>query len=243
MSRPYVKRPSQFRFYRPPTLESDFDNFLDGQLPNQVMDFTLLHDWYAQFEDGYEPTIIRGELYPDATKSRYENTDSNMNFRASLSSGIHKGDMIIASNNQQPYLLDWEVHLESNNAPSRALRCNFYLSISRYMDDVVDERGYVIEEKGWTKIVDAIPCNAYRYDGRPEFSAASGTPGITANAYTILSVQYNDQTKLIRVDDTFQWGDDTYEIVDVSRVGLALDDERGCLTLRCRHTAGGFSYD
>ena len=208
-----------------------------------MLDFTLLHDWYEQFEEGYKPTIIRGELYPDSSKSRYENTDANTNFRASLTAGIRKGDYIIASNNNMIYLLDWEVHLETNNAPSRALRCNFYLTIQRYTDPTIDERGYEIEDSGGYKtIVDAIPCNAYRYDGRPEFSASSSTPGITPNAYTILNVQYNEQTKLIHVDDRFIWGDDTYEIVDVSRVGLSIDSTSGCLTLRCRRDTGGLNY-
>lgn len=82
-----------------------------------VMDFTLLPDWYDQFKGGYEPHIIRGELYADTAKSRYSNTDNNMNIRCDVNSGIKKGDMIIASNNGEVFLLDWEVALQHNNAP------------------------------------------------------------------------------------------------------------------------------
>ena len=95
MSIPYVPAESTYNFYIPPTLESDFDNFLNHDVPHMVMDFELLHDWYDQFADDYEKKIIRGELYPDATKSRYTNTDNNQNFRASVSSGVQKGDIVI----------------------------------------------------------------------------------------------------------------------------------------------------
>ena len=206
------------------------------------MDFTLLHSWYDQYKDGYEPTTIRGELYPDSTKSRYENTDANMNIRCSLDSGIQKGDMVIASNDNRVYLLDWEVYAETNNRPSRALRCNMLLTIKRFVDEVTDDRGYLIQEAGVQTIVDALPVNAYRYDGRPEYSVSSGTPGIAPNALTLMTVQYNEQTMHIHDNDEFIWANDTYRVIDVSRVGLDVNETRGCLTLRCQKKAGGLHY-
>lgn len=241
--RPYVKRPSTSSFPLPATLESDFDNFLDGDLPHQVMDWILLPDWYAQFEKEYEEKTIRGEIYPDSTKSRYENTDSNMNFRASISSGIKKGDMIISTEDGQPYILDWDVELESNNAPSRALRCNFRLTVSRWEPDVTDDMGYLIEEGGLKAFVDRLPVNAYRYDGRPEFSASSGTAGISPNALTLLTCQLNTRTAQLRIGDKYLWGPDEYEIIDISRVGLDVDETYGTLKIQSKKTAGGIDYD
>lgn len=240
MSRPYRDEPTRSRFYLPPTLKDDFDTFLDGDLPNQVVDATLLHDWFAQFEDGYEPLVIRAEIYPDSTKSRYENTDSSLNIRCSRSSGIQKGDMMIA--NDIIYLLDWEVSLESNNAPSRALRCNFYLDIQRYSKGEVDARGKRITPPGMTTIVDHLPANGYRYDGRRQYSASSGQPGVSPNAATLITVQYNVQTQNIHVNDEFQWGDEIYQVVDINRSGLNLDQTRGCLIIWCNEKAGGLDY-
>ena len=264
MPYPYTPKRTTKRFYVPKTLAADFEEFLQNDIPNQVMDFELLHSWYDKFEENYVPQYIRGEIYPDSTKSRYSNTDNNMNFRAAVNSGIQKGDMIIQPDGTI-FILDWEVALESNNAPSRALRCNMNLTVKRNRPEVttnsgylsddddnvqIDEDGFVIHDdptqepgperiEGETVIVESIPANAYRYDGRPEYSAVSGTPGVTPNALTLMTVQYNDQTKNIRVDDTFIWGNEIYKIVDVSHVGVHIDETHGTLTLQAKKASGG----
>lgn len=240
MSIPYVPQGTSKRFRVPRTLAADFTAFLNQDIPNQVMDFELVPDWYARYEDGYEKVFIRGEIYPDSTKSRYENTDNNMNFRADVHSGIKKGDMLIQPD-KTVFILDWFVALESNNAPSRALRCNMLLNIKRYVEEEVDDDGYVIEHEHFEDVVQEIPANAYRYDGRPEYSAVSGTPGLSPNALTLLTVQYNDQTKNIQESDGFVWGGDTYEIVDVNTVGLDIGGDFGTLKLQARKKAGGMN--
>jgi len=266
MSIPYVPQGTSKRFRVPRTLAADFDAFLDRDIPNTNMNFELLHCWYDKFEQGYEPTYIRGEIYPDSTKSRYENTDNNMNLRCSLTSGIRKGDMVIEPDGTI-YILDWEVHLQSNNAPTRAVRCNMVLNVVRHQDTIevdentivgedgvlIDEDGFVIEQKPQEDtsyltdqtltIVEDIPCNAYRYDGRPEYVAVSGTPGADPNALTLMTVQYNDQTKNIHIDDEFVWGDETYFIIDVNRVGVNIGGQYGVLKLQAKKKAGGLRYD
>ena len=240
MSIPYVPQGTTKRFRVPRTLAADFDAFLNQDIPNTVMDFELLHDWYDKFKKNYEPTYIRGELYPDSTKSRYENTDNNMNIRCSLTSGIRKGDMVIEPDGTI-YILDWDGHKESNNIPSRAVRCNMKLTIKRFQEAEVDDMGYVRpnSKEDWKTIVNAIPANAYRYDGRPEFVAVSGTPGAIVNALTLMTVQFNEQTKNIHVEDVFEWGDETYEVVDINRVGVDINNKYGTLKLQYKKKAGG----
>lgn len=236
---PYVPQETSKRFKVPRTLAADFRAFLNQDLPNQVMTFELIPDWYAQFNDGYEQKFIRGEIYPDSTKSRYENTDNNMNFRADVESGIKKGDMLIEPDGTI-YLLDWAVHLESNNAPSRAVRCNTRLTIERYVPPECDEEGYRIHGTGGTqKIVDNLPVNAYRYDGRPEYSAVSGQPGISPNALSLMIVQYNDCTKKITIGDKYIWGIDEYEIVDIDPVGIDITGTFGTLKIQAKKASGG----
>lgn len=253
MSIPYVPQGTTKRFRVPRTLAADFDAFLDHDIPNTVMDFELLHNWYDQFEEEYEPVYIRGELYPDSTKSRYENTDNNMNIRCSLTSGIQKGDMVIEPD-KTIYILDWDGHKESNNIPSRALRCNLYLTVYEWEGAEVDDEGYLVDEMGYVvsgetynrkagnrkkKITDSLPANAYRYDGRPEYVAVSGTPGTMAGVLTLMTVQFNDQTKNIKIGHFFDWRDATYEIVDVNPVGVNIDGEYGTLKLQAKRAAGG----
>lgn len=254
MSIPYVPQGTSKRFKVPRTLAADFTAFLNQDIPNAVMDFELVPDWIERTQnEGYEKKYIRGEIYPDSTKSRYENTDNNMNFRADINSGIKKGDMIIEPDGTV-YILDWAVHLESNNAPSRAVRCNIYLTIQRWKDAETDEEGYVVDDLGYAistekyiqgaegehkVIVDHIPANAYRYDGRPEYVAVAGTPGTIAGALTLLTVQYNEQTKKIQIGDKFDWNNATYEIVDIDAVGLDISGEYGTLKLQAKRAAGG----
>ena len=240
MQKPYVPAGTKTRFFRPPTLAQDFTEFLDGDIPNTVMDFTLLTDWYNQFDHGYEPHIIRGELYADTAKSRYSNTDNNMNIRCDIASGIKKGDMLIASNNDDVYILDWEVALQSNNAPSRALRCNFNLTVERMMPEVTDDLGMLIEEEGMKKIVDALPANAYFYDGRnASFFAANNIPGVSPEVNALITIQFNRYTKNLKVGDEFIWGNDQYIITDISYVGVNRAGTQGTLALQSFQKPGG----
>lgn len=201
------------------------------------MSFEWLPNWFDRLAGDYVPKYIRGELYPDSTKSRYENTDNNLNIRCSESSGIKKGDMVV-DEDANVYVLDWEVSLQANNAPSRALRCNMFLTVERYHEEITDEYGYLIEPEGWSPIFEQLPANAYRYDGRPEYSAISYVPGVIPNALTLMTLQYNDKTKHIRIDDRFIWGNETYTIVDIDYVGIGLDG-RGTLKLQAKKSAGG----
>lgn len=244
MSIPYVPSGTSKRFFVPRTLAADFDRYLEQDIPNTNMDFEILKCWYDKFKEDYEPQYVRGEIYPDSTKSRYENTDNNMNIRCSVKSGIRKGDMLIQPDGTI-FLLDWEVALQSNNAPSRALRCNMILNIKRFdngEEDIYDDEGFRIDDRHGKKhedIVPPIPANAYRYDGRPEYTIVSGTPGAVPGALTLMTVQYNQYTDKIHVDDIFEWGNETYRIVDVNRVGIHLSGRHGTLKLQARKAEGG----
>lgn len=202
------------------------------------MDFVIHKDWFAQFADGYEESTIRGEIYPDSTKSRYTNMDNYMNIRADVDSGIRKGDMLVDPNGVI-YLLNWEVALQSNNAPSRALRCNMHLTVYRHQEEVVDEYGFEIEPEQDVVLVDRLPANAYRYDGRPEYTAVSGTPGMTPDALTIVSVQYNDKTKIIKENDKFIWANEEYMVVDINYTDVNEMNNSGVMIIQAKKAPGG----
>lgn len=226
------------KFFVPPTLEKDFDDFLNTDVPNQVQGYELLKDWYAQLDSGYKPTIVRCEVYPDSTKSRYENTDNYVNVRASLSSGIVKGDMLRDAEGNI-YVLDWDILKETNNIPTRGLRCNMFLTVERVVPDETDQWGYLIQEAGLATIVNQLPCNSYRYDGRPEYATHTATPGITVNALTITTAQYNDQTKNLKIGDEFIWGNEWFTIVDIDWSGVDKTAAHGTLRIVSRKKAGG----
>lgn len=238
MSKSYIPESTSKRFYVPRTLASDFSEFLSYDIPNTVMDFELLPNWFERTNKNYVPEYIRMEIYPDSSKSRYTNTDNFMNVRAAVDSGIKKGDMIVSPDGTT-YLLDWFVELQSNNAPSRALRCNMLLSMMRYHEEKTDELGYLISEEGYSPLFDNLPVNVYRYDGRPEYSAIAGTPGVSPDALTILTIQYNNLTKEIRADDKFIWAGETYVVIDVNYSGVHYTRDAGVIVLQCKKMPGG----
>lgn len=227
------------KFFIPPTLVKDFKDFLQSDLPGAIFDYEILHSWYDQFKEDYKPVTQRAEIYPDATKSRYADTDNNLNIRFAYDSEIVKGDYIIEGGTGTVYLLDWDIPPEPNNKSSRALRCNVKLTFQRYQKAITDKWGYLVQEEGMTTIAEEIPANAYRYEGRPEFSAIQGTPGIAANALSVISVQLNEQTQNLRVDDEFLWGNEIYTVIDVGRVGVNIDGTHGVLSIQARKKAGG----
>ena len=252
MSIPYEKKASRSHFFVPKTLESDFDTFLENDIPDVVGDFTAYRDWFARLEEDYEPYVIRGEIYPDTTKSRYEDTDNNLNIRFSKSADILKGDYIEDSHGVI-YLLDWEIAPESNNKASRAVRCNLNMEVRRFRnnpinadgDVLVDEMGYVIETPStpedtvdYDVIVPGVPVNAYHYDGRPEYSVIAASPGVVPNNLVILNVQYNSHTANIKLDDYFHWGDSDYVIMDVNYVGMNMFSNTGVLKIQAKKKAG-----
>lgn len=232
-TKPYEKESSQSIFYVPKTLEDDFDRFLENDIPGAVQDYQWIQDWFHQ-EDC---PLIRGELYANSSKSRYANTDNALNFRTNRRNAIRKGDMLV-----NPfgviYVLDWTVTPESNNMPSRALLCNTTLSFLRFRNERTDERGYLIDPEGWDVIVPPIPVNIYRYEGRPEFVATDGQAGINPNALTMLTLQYNDVTKVLRVGDMFDYAHARYEVIDVDYAGVD-NYKSGTILLQSKKTAGG----
>lgn len=237
MSKPYIPVPSTRQFFIPPTLATDFDKFLENDIPNVVMDFKLYHNWYDQYEENYEETVIRGEIYPNATKSRYENMGNQSNFRAGTESGIVQGD-IVEDLNGDLYILDWNIEHQANNRSTRATLCNSYITFKRYVNEEVDEDGYLVTEAGYTDIAKDMPCNISRYDGRPEFSSYAGTPGVRTDALTTVYIQWNDNTKHIRIGDDFIWFDDGYRVIDIDYVDIDIAKTHGVIKLVCGKKAG-----
>lgn len=66
--------------------------------------------------------------------------DNQLNFRASVSSGIKAGDIAVDPNGKI-YLLDWDIEPEPNNASTRALTCNAYITVQRYQNEQTDTNG------------------------------------------------------------------------------------------------------
>lgn len=225
------------KFYVPPTLKQDFDNFLSSDVPDQVRDVQLIKDWYAIESEDYTPTIIRAEIYPDSSKSRYINTDLSLNVRFSKDADVKQGDYIKVDDDI--FILNWHVFKMSNNKPSRLQYCNTRLTFTKFQDAIVDNRGLITQPAGRVNIAENIPANVYRYDGRPEWSVNRSAPGVNADAQTMLCIQYNQKTANIRAWDQFIWGGVEYVVADVHYTGMNPNLNDGMLSLQAKKKAGG----
>lgn len=62
-------------FLIPPTIISDYENYLMTEVPNAVFDFRRLRSWYDVYEDSIEPYMLRAEYFPINWKSKVGNSD------------------------------------------------------------------------------------------------------------------------------------------------------------------------
>lgn len=88
-------------------------------------------------------------------------------------------------------------------------------------------------------IAPMIPISHTEYAGRPDYTAAQGQPGINADHLINVSLQWNEKTKNIRIDDEFVLGAYTYRVVNVSIAEVNIDQTYGVLILNAKRIAGG----
>lgn len=225
------------KFKIPSTAKTAFNDFLEtAGIEEQVFECEV-------YEDYYESTAkkARVELYPESSKSRYDNSDARINARfKSTDTFIDKGVMI-KDNLGKWYVVDWRVQPQTDNRATRALYCNEAFTFYRDMDEEVDDRGIVIREEHAEIITDDCPCNIFLYDGRPEYSANSSAPGTVSNNLAIITIQFNSQTKDIRIDDYLKFGIDMYSVINVSYSGVENYNDggdKGILVIQCKKVPG-----
>ena len=56
---PAIVRDSELSFYYPPTLQDDYAQFLNTDIPYATYTFELIPDWYKKSEPDYESTFVR----------------------------------------------------------------------------------------------------------------------------------------------------------------------------------------
>ena len=226
------------KFYIPPTLEQDFIDWLNTDVPNINYDFELVRDWYARSQEGYEPVSLRAMLFSIEWKSKVGNSDANSNFKTSYAVPIRKGDIVIRADGSI-FMLNWTVQRHPNNQSTQAIDCNARLEFTRHVDEKLDARGYLLEEAHDAVVAPAIPCVFSEYTGRPDYAASYNTPGISADHLLNVQVQYNPTTKAIRVGDDFMLYGHRYRVVNWVGTEIDMTASYGIINLMARKAAGG----
>lgn len=235
------------RFRDPVTLYSDWHNELYEDKPYVNWWFDIIHDWYEQFEDNYEPYKIRAQQTPIDWKSKIGNSDMSTNFKVEHTAEIYKGDYAIREDGTV-YLLNWNVQNHANNQATQSVECNDYITFMRERRTEVDRDGFLMpidplmeysKDDRYEIIVKDIPASHSLYTGRPDYSISTGIPGITSNDLMTVYVQWNEKTKNIRVDDIFKIGIFTYHVVDIVTSEVRLDKSHGVQDLYAKRLPGG----
>lgn len=233
------------RFRDPVTLYSDWHNELYEDKPYVNWWFDIVHDWYNKPE---EPYRIRAQQTPIDWKSKIGNSDMSTNFKVEHNVEIYKGDYAIREDGAL-YLLNWNVQNHANNQATQSVECNDYLTFKREHRIASDRYGYALPEKKdgveldetgkYEIIVKDIPTSHSLYAGRPDYSISSGMPGINSNDLISVYMQWNAETKKIRIDDEFKIGIFDYRVVDISTAEVHIDKKHGVLSVFGKRVAGG----
>ena len=151
---------------------------------------------------------------------------------------VRKGDIVIREDGNV-YMLNWNVTSHANNQATQIVECNAQVEFTRYFDDKVDSRGFLMEPGGRKVVVPLIPISHQEYAGRPDYSVNTAQPGTTPDHLITVSVQWNSTTKNIELDDEFIIGDFTYHVNNISIAEGQIDKDYGVLTLNAKRVAGG----
>lgn len=237
--KPFVGAPGSTQFYIPPHIQSDFENYLETDVPNANFTFELIRDWTLRGTEGYEPIFLRAELFPINWKSNFANADHVMNFKTDLRTVVTKGDIVIRDDGQLRHL-NWKVERHINDQSTQAQECNLMMTVKRRVDDKVDNKtGYLIEKASDQVIISNHPCAIYQYDGRPYYDVNFNSPGVTADALTMFQIQWNSGTSQLRISDEFYWFVDRYRIINLDYSGINIGGEHGILKAHARKVVGG----
>lgn len=212
------------KFYIPPTVQSDFTDWLNTDVQNANYTFRMIRDWYDQ----QELPEIRAMYFPIAWKSKIGNSDANSNFKTDYGVIIRKGDLAIREDGGI-YMLNWTVQRNPNNQSSQAIACNAKLTFMREVEEKLDDRGFLLEEAGTIEIAPDMPCVYAEYTGRPDYASSYNTPGISPDHLLVVQVQFNSHTDGIRLGDEFELTHTRYRIVNRVDSEVELNREYGII--------------
>ena len=180
---------------------------------------------------------IRATYFPIAWKSKIGNSDANSNFKTGYGWEIRKGDIAVREDGTI-YMLNWQVQRNPNNQSTQAIACNARLSFARHMDEVLDDRGYLISGATEKSIAPDMPCVYAEYTGRPDYAANYNTPGISADHLLTVQLQLNAKTDEIRLGDTFELMHSKYRVVNRVDSEIEIEHRHGIINLMARRIAG-----
>jgi hypothetical protein len=219
---------------------SDYKKYLYTDIPNVTGTFELLYNWYDRDKDGYEPLEMRAEMFPINWKSKMGTSDASLNFYTHLDILIYKGNYVIDKNGDV-YMLNWTVTKEINCQHTQAAKCNHMLKLERVQEEKWGSDGRLVQEGGTHIVFDSIPAMLSEYAGRPDYTPNYNAPGIVPDMLIAGTVQFNEATAQMQINDEFDWGKFRYRIVNIVYTEITIDGTRGVLGFNARRVGGEYT--
>lgn len=205
---------SNLRFYVPPTIQSDYDNYLQTNVPGHTYNATLNGE-----------SSIRCAFHADG------NTPGQKKLRVSLSTPIRRGD-VISIEGEGGYLID-EVARQVNCYVCEPLRLNALLTITRKTPRKADSLGRVIQQAGEETVCTDQPAHSA---GKDSFQKQDVGTIVLGDPLFLLPL--NDATRQIRRDDEFTLDGDAYAVYHADFDLCDPGRTHGIIRLHCRRKAG-----
>lgn len=210
------------RYYIPPRMKENYNDFLQTEACHTL--------YYCKnvAVDNPEWVRFRGEISPIGYKSKQYSSDNSFNVRFSLDDNIEKGDIVIYDDKQ--YLVTWQINKDKHDSKRSIIELMPYNLTFRRKGlgrPKVDSFGNIIEQAG-----DNIVCvtRAMNVSGSHlELRLKTGQPGLFASSRFSITVQSNEATRKIAVDDYFNLMGSQYVIRDIRYDQLNYDSETGLL--------------
>lgn len=202
------------RFYIPPTLQSNYDNYLNTNVPGHTYNATL---------NGAQ--AIRCAFHADGK------TPGEKVLRVSLSTPIRRGD-IIAIEGEGEYLIP-EVVQQVDCYACEPLRLNALLTITRKTPLQADRRGRITQQPGTETVCTDQLAHGVSSDGFQKQGV-----GIIVAGEPVFLLPLNDETRRIRREDEFVLDGDTYSIFHANFDQCDPGRTHGVVRLHCRRKAG-----
>lgn len=210
--------PSNTRFYIPPTLQSNYDNYLRTNVPGHTYNATLNN-----------VQSIRCAFHADA-----KNPDEKI-LRVSLSTPIRRGD-IISIEGEGQYLIP-NVTRQVDCYACEPLRLNALLTVTRKTPRKADSLGQIIQQAGEETICTDQLAHSVSSD-----SFQKQDIGVVVLGEPTFLLPLNDETRQIRREDEFILDGETYSIYHVGFDQCDPGRTHGIIKLHCRRK-GGESHD
>lgn len=145
-------------------------------------------------------------------------SDNTVSIKYSRDCIVKKGDLIV-DEDSNTYIVSWKPFKEINCYSAQAQLCTDQFTFERWIDVVLDADGNSATPAQYESIAVDVDGFIARINSK-YYESNQGQVGIFASQRVGIGIQYNDTTRLIKIEDEFSFGGKQYLITDIDLTQL-----------------------